>query len=193
MLSVHYPLQFLLRNSSRFIIDSPRKLAAGLGESLCNDDDPEFASDADWFSSRDEGASSSRKTSKKRKVDKNIASPRSRGPILKSRGPSNSPRSNSSGSKGGSQQSDHNDHIHIDVVGASGIVSEDSPIHLRNKSPFDPSLDTWEHLSSGMDLQSEHVIAPPSGIPKKKTKSSKHGSTKKSKKRHAISQNYSLS
>lgn len=184
------------RNSSRIAsqrIANSGKLAAGLGESLCNDDDPEFGSDADWLSVY-EGASTSRRASKKRKVDKNVSSPRLKGPLNKSRGSTNSPRSNGSGGPSKMPHADHNDNVPIDVVGDVNIgnISGESP-HGRSKSLFDPSLGTWEPHITGTERISEHpAVPPPSGLVRKKTKTTKYSNTKKSRKKHTISQNYSF-
>nr|XP_039256876.1 SAGA-associated factor 11 homolog [Styela clava]XP_039257352.1 SAGA-associated factor 11 homolog [Styela clava] len=189
------------RNSSRIAsqrIANSGKLAAGLGESLCNDDDPEFGSDADWFLGY-EGGSSTRRNSKKRKGERISGSPRIRGPLAKTKAPNSSPRSNGSGGSSRSGTADHNDNVPIDVVNPGGALiegratptgSDSLTPSMRNKSPFDPSLGTWEpQITESKTPENIHTSA---GGVKKKSKSTKH-TTKKSKKRHNLAQNYTFS
>ena len=158
-----------------------------MGESLCNDDDPEFGNDADWVLGNEGG--SSKKSSKKRKADKLSTSPRVRGIVSKNKIPTSSPRSNGSGSS--SRSSHGGDSYSMDVLSLSGD-SEATPSGLdcgsapkiRNKSPFDPSLGTLEPQISESKLIENSS--------RKKSKSSKHSNPKKSKKRQNVSQNYNF-
>lgn len=170
------------RNSSRIAsqrIANSGKLAAG----ECNEDEADY--DADWVVGNEGG--SSRKSSKKRKADKMSNSPRVRGPLSKSKLQTSSPRSNGSGNSTRTGHTDHNENIHIDVVAGDYAVTSslsDSTPKIRNKSPFDPSLGTWEpHITDSKS----------SDVSRKKSKPSKHSNSKKPKKRQNVSQSYAYS
>lgn len=132
-----------------------------------NDDEADY--DADWIAGY-EGAS--RRSTKKRKSDKVSSSPRVKGQLTKSKLQA-----------GTARHTDQNENIHIDVVNGGLVLTPGAPESgstpkIRIKSPFDPSLGTWEPAT---------IEARPPDVSRKK---SKHSGSKK-KKRQNIAQNYS--